>query len=140
MSEPNDDGITALHNSICACYDDISRYLVLECSANVNAQELDGWSPLHCAAACGSLDMCRLLVENGASLLLPTLEDGENALEKAANLARDNGGFADGHAACEEYLHRECEEGKLGLVHPHFSHLLAFVVFYFWECGNGCPR
>jgi apoptosis-stimulating of p53 protein 1 len=41
-SAANDEGITALHNSICAGHFDIVKYLV-ENGCDVNAQDSDGW-------------------------------------------------------------------------------------------------
>jgi apoptosis-stimulating of p53 protein 1 len=41
-SAANDEGITALHNSICAGHFDIVKYLV-EIGCDVNAQDSDGW-------------------------------------------------------------------------------------------------
>ena len=36
VSRPNDEGITALHNAICACHYEIVKFLV-EAKADVNA-------------------------------------------------------------------------------------------------------
>lgn len=41
-SAANDEGITALHNAICAGHYDIVKYLV-ENGCDVNAQDSDGW-------------------------------------------------------------------------------------------------
>jgi len=41
-SAPNDEGITALHNTICAGHFDIVQYLV-EIGCDVNAPDSDGW-------------------------------------------------------------------------------------------------
>jgi len=41
-SEANDEGITALHNSICAGHFDIVQFLV-EFGCDVNAADTDGW-------------------------------------------------------------------------------------------------
>merc|ERR1712107_818385 len=49
-------GITALHNAICAGHYDIVKFLV-EFGCDVNAQDSDGWTPLHCAASCNNLEM-----------------------------------------------------------------------------------
>ena len=42
VSAPNDEGITALHNAICAGHYDIVKYLV-EFGADVNSPDSDGW-------------------------------------------------------------------------------------------------
>lgn len=41
-SAANDEGITALHNAICAGHLDIVKFLV-EFGCDVNAQDSDGW-------------------------------------------------------------------------------------------------
>lgn len=53
-SASNDEGITALHNAICAGHFAIVKFLV-EYGCDVNAQDSDGWSPLHCA---GEVSTC----------------------------------------------------------------------------------
>lgn len=42
MSEPNDEGITALHNAICAGHYEIVTFLV-EFGCDVNSPDSDGW-------------------------------------------------------------------------------------------------
>jgi len=41
-SEANDEGITALHNSICAGHFDVVQFLV-EFGCDINAADTDGW-------------------------------------------------------------------------------------------------
>lgn len=43
VSEPNDEGITALHNAICAGHYEIVTFLV-EFGCDVNSPDSDGWS------------------------------------------------------------------------------------------------
>ena len=104
-SAANDEGITALHNAICAGHYDIVRFLV-EFGCDVNAQDSDGWTPLHCAASCNNLSMVRFLVEHGACIFAATFSDQETAAEKCEE---DEEGFA----GCSEYLYSVQE--KLGL-------------------------
>lgn len=73
------------------------RFLV-EFGCDVNAQDSDGWTPLHCAASCNNLAMVKFLVENGACLFAATLSDHETPAEKCEE---DEEGF-DG---CSEYLY-----------------------------------
>ena len=70
-SAANDEGITVLHNAICAGHIDIVRFLV-EFGCDVNAQDSDGWTPLHCAASCNNLEMVKFLVDMGL-VFLPLL-------------------------------------------------------------------
>lgn len=98
-SAANDEGITALHNAICAGHLEIVKFLV-EFGCDVNAQDSDGWTPLHCAASCNNVAMVRFLVEHGACIFATTLSDHETAAEKCEE---DEEGF-DG---CSEYLYSE---------------------------------
>lgn len=45
-SQPNDEGITALHNAVCAGHTEIVKFLV-QFGVNVNAADSDGWW-VHC--------------------------------------------------------------------------------------------
>ncbi|XP_066244957.1 apoptosis-stimulating of p53 protein 2 isoform X1 [Euwallacea similis] len=105
-SAANDEGITALHNAICAGHIEIVKFLV-EYGCDVNAQDSDGWTPLHCAASCNNLIMVKFLVEHGACIFATTLSDHETAAEKCEE---DEEGF-DG---CSEYLYSVQE--KLGIL------------------------
>lgn len=70
----------------------------MEYGCDVNAQDSDGWTPLHCAASCNNLSMVKFLVESGACLFAATLSDHETPAEKCEE---DEEGF-DG---CSEYLY-----------------------------------
>ncbi|GAU93756.1 hypothetical protein RvY_05647 [Ramazzottius varieornatus] len=95
-SASNDEGITALHNAICAGHFAIVKFLV-EYGCDVNAQDSDGWSPLHCAASCNNLAMCRFLVEHGACIYSTTHSDKETASQKCEEDEADFEG-------CSQYL------------------------------------
>lgn len=41
-SMPNDEGITALHNAVCAGHTEIVKFLV-QFGVNANAADSDGW-------------------------------------------------------------------------------------------------
>nr|XP_034832995.1 apoptosis-stimulating of p53 protein 1 isoform X2 [Maniola hyperantus] len=119
-SAANDEGITALHNAICAGHFEIVKFLV-ELGCDVNAQDSDGWTPLHCAASCNNLPMVRFLVDNGACIFATTLSDHETAAEKCEE---DEEGF-DG---CSEYLYSVQEKLGImnnGLVYAVFSYTAA---------------
>ncbi|KAK7865306.1 hypothetical protein R5R35_007391 [Gryllus longicercus] len=105
-SAANDEGITALHNAICAGHLDIVKFLV-EFGCDVNAQDSDGWTPLHCAASCNNLAMVRFLVEHGACIFATTLSDHETAAEKCEE-------DEEGYDGCSEYLYSVQE--KLGIL------------------------
>lgn len=54
----NVDGLTALHQ---ACIDnnlDLVTFL-LECGANMNVQDNEGWTPLHASSHCGYIELCK---------------------------------------------------------------------------------
>ncbi|XP_061376838.1 apoptosis-stimulating of p53 protein 1 isoform X7 [Danaus plexippus] len=119
-SAANDEGITALHNAICAGHFEIVKFLV-ELGCDVNAQDSDGWTPLHCAASCNNLPMVRFLVDNGACIFATTLSDHETAAEKCEE---DEEGF-DG---CSEYLYSVQE--KLGIMNGG----TVYAVFSYTAC------
>ncbi|XP_075976689.1 ankyrin-repeat, SH3-domain, and Proline-rich-region containing Protein isoform X3 [Anticarsia gemmatalis] len=121
-SAANDEGITALHNAICAGHFEIVKFLV-ELGCDVNAQDSDGWTPLHCAASCNNLAMVRFLVDNGACIFATTLSDHETAAEKCEE---DEEGF-DG---CSEYLYSVQE--KLGIM----NNGLVYAVFSYSASRN----
>ncbi|KAK7473670.1 hypothetical protein BaRGS_00035067 [Batillaria attramentaria] len=106
VSAPNDEGITALHNAICAGHYDIVKFLI-EFGADVNSPDSDGWTPLHCAASCNNLLMVRFLVEHGACIFATTISDNETAAEKCEE-------DEDGYDGCSDYLYSIQE--KLGIM------------------------
>ncbi|VDM12825.1 unnamed protein product, partial [Wuchereria bancrofti] len=112
ISACNDEGITALHNAICAGHYEIVRYLV-DSFADVNAQDSDGWTPLHCAASCNNLPMVKLLVENGACIFAQTLSDLETPAEKCEE-------DEDGYEGCQLYLKAAHQEA--GIINNGFMY------------------
>lgn len=106
VSESNDEGITALHNAICAGHYEIVTFLV-EFGCDVNSPDSDGWTPLHCAASCNNLPMVKFLVEHGACIFATTISDHETAAEKCEE-------DEDGYDGCSEYLYSIQE--KLGIM------------------------
>lgn len=105
VSTPNDEGITALHNAICAGHLDIVQFLV-EFGCDVNSPDSDGWTPLHCAASCNNLPMVKFLVEHGACVFATTISDHETAADKCEE-------DEDGYDGCSDYLYSIQE--KLGI-------------------------
>ncbi|XP_059159043.1 apoptosis-stimulating of p53 protein 1-like [Physella acuta] len=106
VSMPNDEGITALHNAICAGHLEIVKFLV-EFGCDVNSPDSDGWTPLHCAASCNNLPMVKFLVEHGACVFATTISDHETAAEKCEE-------DEDGYDGCSDYLYSIQE--KLGII------------------------
>ena len=47
----------------------------MEHGSDLNARDMEGWTPLHAAAACGNLTMLNLLLSEGASLVAINLDD-----------------------------------------------------------------
>lgn len=95
-SQPNDEGITALHNAICGGHYNVVDFLV-RIGANVSAPDSHGWTPLHCSASCNDRPLCEFLVRNGAAVMAMTESDGATASQKCDPYAV---GFED----CESFL------------------------------------
>ncbi|XP_059771088.1 apoptosis-stimulating of p53 protein 1 isoform X1 [Balaenoptera ricei] len=105
-SKPNDEGITPLHNAVCAGHHQIVKFL-LDFGVNVNAADSDGWTPLHCAASCNSVHLCKQLVESGAAIFASTISDVETAADKCEEAE-------EGYSQCSQFLHGVQE--KLGVM------------------------
>ncbi|KAF7699298.1 relA-associated inhibitor isoform X1 [Silurus meridionalis] len=95
-SQPNDEGITALHNAICGGHYGVVEFLV-RIGANVSAPDSHGWTPLHCAASCNDRALCEFLVRNGAAVMAVTESDGATAAQKCDP-------YAVGYQECESFL------------------------------------
>ncbi|KAL0967506.1 hypothetical protein UPYG_G00253110 [Umbra pygmaea] len=105
-STANDEGITPLHNAVCAGHHHIVKFL-LDFGVNVNAADSDGWTPLHCAASCNSVHLCKLLVESGAAIFASTISDVETAADKCEEME-------EGFIQCSQFLYGVQE--KLGVM------------------------
>ncbi|XP_032399342.1 protein phosphatase 1, regulatory subunit 13Bb isoform X13 [Etheostoma spectabile] len=105
-STANDEGITPLHNAVCAGHHHIVKFL-LDFGVNVNAADSDGWTPLHCAASCNSVHLCKLLVESGAAIFASTISDVETAADKCEEME-------EGYIQCSQFLYGVQE--KLGVM------------------------
>ncbi|KAM4632729.1 protein phosphatase 1, regulatory subunit 13Bb isoform 3-T3 [Polymixia lowei] len=115
-STPNDEGITPLHNAVCAGHHHIVKFL-LDFGVNVNAADSDGWTPLHCAASCNSVHLCKLLVESGAAIFASTISDVETAADKCEEME-------EGYIQCSQFLYGVQE--KLGVMNKG-------TVYALWE-------
>uniref|UniRef100_A0A8C2Z7I3 Tumor protein p53 binding protein, 2b n=1 Tax=Cyclopterus lumpus TaxID=8103 RepID=A0A8C2Z7I3_CYCLU len=115
-SSPNDEGITALHNAVCAGHTDIVKFLV-QFGVNANAADSDGWTPLHCAASCNNVQVCKFLVESGAAVFATTYSDMQTAADKCEEME-------DGYAQCSQFLYGVQE--KMGVMNRG-------VVYALWD-------
>ncbi|XP_061468239.1 apoptosis-stimulating of p53 protein 1 isoform X3 [Rhineura floridana] len=115
-SKPNDEGITPLHNAVCAGHHHIVKFL-LDFGVNVNAADSDGWTPLHCAASCNSVHLCKLLVESGAAIFASTISDIETAADKCEEME-------EGYIQCSQFLYGVQE--KLGVMNKG-------VIYALWD-------
>ncbi|XP_068580599.1 protein phosphatase 1, regulatory subunit 13Bb isoform X5 [Cebidichthys violaceus] len=105
-STANDEGITPLHNAVCAGHHHIVKFL-LDFGVNVNAADSDGWTPLHCAASCNSVHLCKVLVESGAAIFASTISDVETAADKCEEME-------EGYIQCSQFLYGVQE--KMGVM------------------------
>ncbi|XP_050981979.1 apoptosis-stimulating of p53 protein 2a [Labeo rohita] len=115
-SQPNDEGITALHNAVCAGHTEIVKFLV-QFGVNVNAADSDGWTPLHCAASCNNVQVCKFLVESGAAVFAMTYSDMQTAADKCEELE-------EGYTQCSQFLYGVQE--KMGIMNRG-------VVYGLWD-------
>uniref|UniRef100_UPI00398E8E1B protein phosphatase 1, regulatory subunit 13Bb isoform X15 n=1 Tax=Pristiophorus japonicus TaxID=55135 RepID=UPI00398E8E1B len=115
-SRPNDEGITPLHNAVCAGHHHIVKFLV-DFGVNANAADSDGWTPLHCAASCNSVQLCKLLVESGAAIFATTISDVETAADKCEEME-------EGFVQCSQFLYGVQE--KMGVMNKG-------VVYALWD-------
>ncbi|XP_075874589.1 apoptosis-stimulating of p53 protein 2a isoform X5 [Nelusetta ayraudi] len=121
-SLPNDEGITALHNAVCAGHTEIVKFLV-QFGVNVNAADSDGWTPLHCAASCNNVQVCKFLVESGAAVFAMTYSDMQTAADKCEEME-------EGYSQCSQFLYGVQE--KMGIMNRG-------VVYGLWDYSSENP-
>nr|XP_043901640.1 apoptosis-stimulating of p53 protein 2-like isoform X2 [Solea senegalensis] len=121
-SLPNDEGITALHNAVCAGHTEIVKFLV-QFGVNVNAADSDGWTPLHCAASCNNVQVCKFLVESGAAVFAMTYSDMQTAADKCEEME-------EGYTQCSQFLYGVQE--KMGIMNRG-------VVYGLWDYTGENP-
>lgn len=96
LNASHDECVTALHNAVVAGHYEVAKYLI-EAGCDINVQDSDGWTPLHCAASCNNLPLVKLLIENGALIYATTTSDN---LTPAVKCEQSEEGFED----CYKYL------------------------------------
>ena len=82
----------------------IAKRLVNEFYSDVKHANKGGFTPLHAAAETGSMEMCKLLLQNGANPLAKTKDFGSMPYEMAKEK---------GHKEVADYLLREAKEKHL---------------------------
>lgn len=55
-------------------------------------------TPLHCAASCNSVHLCKQLVESGAAIFASTISDTETAADKCEEME-------EGYIQCSQFLY-----------------------------------
>ena len=55
-------------------------------------------TPLHCAASCNSVHLCKMLVESGAAIFATTISDVETAADKCEEME-------EGYTQCSQFLY-----------------------------------
>ncbi|VDM53975.1 unnamed protein product [Angiostrongylus costaricensis] len=61
-------GATAMHVAAAKGYTQLLEILI-KAGGNIRARDKDGWTPLHAAAHWAERDSCKILLENGASIM-----------------------------------------------------------------------
>ncbi|UJR23886.1 hypothetical protein I4U23_026858 [Adineta vaga] len=113
-SQPNDEGLTALHNAICAGNIECVKFLI-EFGCDINYPDNDGWTPLHCAASCNHITIVEILIENGACIYATTIRDNETPADKCEE-------DEENYSSCSEYLLRI--ENDLGVINDGIVYAL----------------
>jgi ankyrin repeat protein len=81
-SQTIDNRSSPLHLASCRGYVDLTRMLI-DCGADLSAQEKDGWTALHLASDYDHVDLARMLIECGADMSAQK-DDGLTALHLAS--------------------------------------------------------
>ena len=65
-------------------------------------------TPLHCAASCNSVQLCKMLVESGAAIFATTISDVETAADKCEEME-------EGYTQCSQFLYGGWNEEMDGM-------------------------
>lgn len=63
-------------------------------------------TPLHCAASCNNVSICKFLVESGAAVFASTYSDMQTAADKCEEME-------EGYAQCSQFLYGTAKNPKL---------------------------
>lgn len=63
-------------------------------------------TPLHCAASCNNVQVCKFLVESGAAVFATTYSDMQTAADKCEEME-------EGYAQCSQFLYGETKHNTL---------------------------
>uniref|UniRef100_A0A4W5JLT5 Tumor protein p53 binding protein, 2a n=1 Tax=Hucho hucho TaxID=62062 RepID=A0A4W5JLT5_9TELE len=121
-SLPNDEGITALHNAVCAGHTEIVKFLVqfVDATSSSDSDPYKSQTPLHCAASCNNVQVCKFLVESGAAVFAMTYSDMQTAADKCEEME-------EGYTQCSQFLYGVQE--KMGIMNRG-------VVYGLWDYPN----
>ena len=86
-------------------------------------------TPLHCAASCNNVQVCKFLVESGAAVFATTYSDMQTAADKCEEME-------DGYAQCSQFLYGETQQGS-GFVSVLTSSCTTSRVFLRLFCACG---
>lgn len=114
LSASHDECVTALHNAVVAGHYEVAKYLI-NAGCDINVQDSDGWTPLHCAASCNNLPLVKLLIENGALIYATTTCDLSTPAMKCE---QSEEGFED----CYKYL--TYVQKNLGIINDRIVYAL----------------
>lgn len=68
---------------------------------------LSSRTPLHCAASCNNVQVCKFLVESGAAVFATTYSDMQTAADKCEEME-------EGYAQCSQFLYGETKHKAAG--------------------------
>lgn len=74
-------------------------------------------TPLHCAASCNNVQVCKFLVESGAAVFAATYSDMQTAADKCEEME-------EGYTQCSQFLY--------GVYALYLSHYMTYQIFCFW--------
>ena len=84
--------------SICLCVCLCVFSVSVSASVSVSVSARPDRTPLHCAASCNSVHLCKLLVESGAAIFASTISDVETAADKCEEME-------EGYIQCSQFLY-----------------------------------